>query len=166
MLLDWYCLLRFCQWRLVSLDSSKGESSFVCMWQRCLRLVILDFKDSMGRPCGVGNFSGRPYMLYYNLLKCAKAKVETTLECRTTKACVSKCPTESFSPAVELDETRQDRLDETDLKEKMRPFCDLMRFDLTLSVRYLVEVRNYNVTTINAGNRLCRVLRVVHLYFQ
>ncbi|XP_075589906.1 choline transporter-like 2 isoform X4 [Dermatophagoides farinae] len=54
--------------------------------------------DSFGNVCGKGEFSDRPYLYFFNILKCA-ADIEGTIidGCNTPQVCVKECPNITFS---------------------------------------------------------------------
>ncbi|XP_073404881.1 choline transporter-like protein 4 isoform X1 [Dendrobates tinctorius] len=54
-------------------------------------------RNSTGMYCGVGENQNKPYLLYYNLLKCITgtsilASAMNGLQCPTTQVCVKECP--------------------------------------------------------------------------
>ncbi|GFR06390.1 choline transporter-like protein 4 [Trichonephila clavata] len=51
--------------------------------------------DSDGNICGVGEFEDRPYLFFFDLMKCASPKVLVT-GCLTPQVCVKQCPNETF----------------------------------------------------------------------
>ncbi|XP_051899454.1 choline transporter-like protein 4 [Pristis pectinata] len=60
-------------------------------------------RNSTGMYCGIGGNEGKPYVLYFNILKCASPTGILTsalngLQCPTTQVCVSQCPSEFWLP--------------------------------------------------------------------
>ncbi|XP_054160614.1 choline transporter-like protein 5 [Oppia nitens] len=54
--------------------------------------------DSYGDICGRGQYHDRPYLFFFNLLKCAKNLNHKIFDrCDTPQVCVSQCPTQTFS---------------------------------------------------------------------
>ncbi|GFS69730.1 choline transporter-like protein 4 [Nephila pilipes] len=51
--------------------------------------------DSEGNVCGYGEFQDKPYLFFFDLMKCASPKVLAT-GCLTPQVCVSECPRETF----------------------------------------------------------------------
>ncbi|KAL4219650.1 hypothetical protein ACF0H5_022222 [Mactra antiquata] len=49
--------------------------------------------DSEGNMCGVGDYSGKPYLVYFDILQCTKVGVAAiALGCPTPSVCVAACP--------------------------------------------------------------------------
>ena len=102
--------------------------------------------DSYGDICGQGDFSNKPYLMFFDLTKCIS--LTAIAGCPTPQVCVEKCPKENYSPWLESQipvTGLAESLLGDDVKTKMRPYCtsdtndDL--FD-SLSVSQLLE-RNY-----------------------
>lgn len=65
---------------------------------------LINPTDSYGNVCGVGNFSDKKYLLYFDLTKCATPTILLT-GCPTPQICVSSCPIYNFAaldPTVNL----------------------------------------------------------------
>uniref|UniRef100_A0A8C5MY76 Choline transporter-like protein n=1 Tax=Leptobrachium leishanense TaxID=445787 RepID=A0A8C5MY76_9ANUR len=61
-------------------------------------------RNSTGMYCGIGDNKEKPYVLYFNLLKCLStvnvlASTLNGFQCPTTQVCVAKCPTAYGWPA-------------------------------------------------------------------
>ncbi|XP_076436398.1 choline transporter-like protein 2 [Babylonia areolata] len=52
--------------------------------------------DSAGRFCGQGQFKDKPYLLFFDVLQCARMGPSVILGCPTPQVCVSQCPKENF----------------------------------------------------------------------
>ncbi|XP_070182253.1 choline transporter-like protein 2, partial [Littorina saxatilis] len=52
--------------------------------------------DSAGRFCGKGDLEDKPYLFFFDLLRCAEMGPSVVLGCPTPQVCVSACPTENF----------------------------------------------------------------------
>lgn len=51
--------------------------------------------DSSGNICGDGNYKNKPYLMFFDMLKCARMGPSViALGCPTPQVCVSSCPTE------------------------------------------------------------------------
>ncbi|XP_069093290.1 choline transporter-like protein 4 isoform X1 [Pleurodeles waltl] len=64
-------------------------------------------RNSTGMYCGVGENADKPFVLYYDLLKCVlgtniMAAAMNGMQCPTTQVCVKTCPT-TFTWALDLD---------------------------------------------------------------
>ncbi|XP_059827094.1 choline transporter-like protein 4 [Hypanus sabinus] len=62
-------------------------------------------RNSTGMYCGVGNNEAKPYVLYFDILKCVSPTGILTsaldrLQCPTTQVCVSQCPSEFWLPVL------------------------------------------------------------------
>lgn len=56
--------------------------------------------DSYDSVCGMGNFTDRPYVYYFNGIQCAvDVEVSITSGCPTPRFCVNKCPNTTFGVA-------------------------------------------------------------------
>ena len=55
--------------------------------------------DSFGDVCGRGDFSSKPYLLFFDLTKCISLSALTG--CATPQVCVAECPGENYSPWME-----------------------------------------------------------------
>ncbi|CAG2165822.1 unnamed protein product, partial [Oppiella nova] len=54
--------------------------------------------DTYGNICGRGDYRDKPYLFFFNLLKCAKNINENIFDrCDTPQVCVSQCPDQTFS---------------------------------------------------------------------
>nr|KAG5694576.1 hypothetical protein BaRGS_032521 [Batillaria attramentaria] len=54
--------------------------------------------DSYGNICGEGNYKDKPYLVFFDMLQCAKMGAAViTLGCPTPQICVSTCPTSYWS---------------------------------------------------------------------
>ncbi|KAM8952767.1 choline transporter-like protein 4 [Pelodytes ibericus] len=62
-------------------------------------------RNSTGMYCGIGPNEGKPYVLYYNLLKCITGQnilvsAMNGLQCPTTQVCVAECPSDFRWPTL------------------------------------------------------------------
>ncbi|XP_032829202.1 choline transporter-like protein 4 isoform X1 [Petromyzon marinus] len=48
--------------------------------------------DSQGNYCGRGNYSDKPFLLYFDIFKCAGSAALLNFNCPTTQICVKQCP--------------------------------------------------------------------------
>lgn len=60
-------------------------------------------RNSTGMYCGIGGNDGKPYVLYFDILKCVSPTGILTsavngLQCPTTQVCVSQCPSKFWLP--------------------------------------------------------------------
>ncbi|CAH2314470.1 choline transporter 4 [Pelobates cultripes] len=67
-------------------------------------------RNSTGMYCGVGDNKDKPYVLYFNLLKCISATnvLAATLkgfQCPTTQICVKECPNDFYWPPLKFNST-------------------------------------------------------------
>lgn len=63
--------------------------------------AIFNPADSYNNVCGVGNFSDRPYVYYFNPIQCAvDVEVAILSGCPAPRFCVKKCPHTTFSMSL------------------------------------------------------------------
>ncbi|XP_067829949.1 choline transporter-like protein 4 isoform X2 [Heptranchias perlo] len=83
-------------------------------------------RNSTGMYCGIGGNEGKPFVLYFNILKCASANsilvsALNGLQCPTTQICVSECPNEFWIPNLVLG----NKLEEVFKQQYCNPVIDL-----------------------------------------
>ncbi|XP_033114814.1 choline transporter-like protein 2 [Anneissia japonica] len=59
--------------------------------------------DSKGQICGhTEDVKNKPYLFFFDMLKCASASTSFQFQCPTTQICVESCPNVTFSPYTQL----------------------------------------------------------------
>ncbi|XP_051988295.1 choline transporter-like protein 2 isoform X2 [Xyrauchen texanus] len=53
--------------------------------------------DSMGQFCGQGVLEKKPFLFYFNIMKCASPMVLLEFQCPTPQLCVEKCPNRTLT---------------------------------------------------------------------
>ncbi|XP_012944944.1 choline transporter-like protein 4 [Aplysia californica] len=68
-------------------------------------------QDSNGNLCGQGDFKDRPYLFFFDLVKCGRMGPGVFVNgCPTPQVCVSKCPDSNYIAAQDYDSTNLDDL--------------------------------------------------------
>ncbi|KPM07390.1 hypothetical protein QR98_0058820 [Sarcoptes scabiei] len=91
---DCGCLLLF----IVFLDSIVNDRSIVLVLRHANIEQVIFPSDTYGNICGQGRLSHKPYLYFFNILKCATDIKGTIIDgCQTPQICVSQCPSVTFS---------------------------------------------------------------------
>nr|XP_057946946.1 choline transporter-like protein 2 isoform X2 [Doryrhamphus excisus] len=83
----------------------RGCTDILC----CLLFIValagylaVGIVDSDGNLCGQGSMVNKPFLFYFNILKCIGPQVLVEFQCPTTQICVEKCPEDSMHRADAL----------------------------------------------------------------
>lgn len=74
-------------------------------WLNGNPLILIHPTDSQGRICGLQyndlDLSNKSTLFYFDITRCAQAAVSMKFQCPTTQICVSECPNEYWTFAIE-----------------------------------------------------------------
>ncbi|XP_055925450.1 choline transporter-like protein 2 isoform X1 [Argiope bruennichi] len=88
------CTDILCLFLFVSFIAGWGVVAFFAFREGDPKVLVYP-TDSAGNICGIGELENKPYLFFFDLLKCAKPSVVFT-GCLTPQVCVEKCPNETF----------------------------------------------------------------------